>query len=684
MPYGKKYTLSAISKSGLTYTAEIWENGYAGGTVYTIPAGSNPFVLDCLASSDDPFQPILPTTLTIQADFTDFTGPLPDFITTDDKKYYVKLYANGTTYFVWQGFILMDTLTIPFTTGRNYINIICVDGLGILKSSPYAYTSAEINIAESITSIINNCLKAIGTPELFYINTAVNYYSDVQNTSLSHFSNTFIRPSVWMNNDFTMKSCYDVLETICISYGAQIFQSNGEWWVTSVNERASDTIRVFRTDSVLSADTLSTININRTIKPYQSDVNTPFYFINNSQSKTISKGFQSLQLTGDCDYPDNMVMNGNMVTSTSGVPDFFTRVIGSGGSFVLNSNTGISGATMISGTGSTDLTANSCGEVSTGDILEIGYQVKVPVIGKLQIEITVTFGIPYYYKKTATGTEWSTIAGFYEDDIDSTNMEVRTITTLPAPQQGNLGLKFRVEVGVLSEAFIANIKSTAKPTLTEKRILYNQTSGNQYKKEINVKLGIPFPVLSYSQSQALSTSAFGVSPAINFQRFGGSEVYSTLGNLLFSQLYNILYVPQVNMSLNAYNLFNQSGGYIIGILHNFGVEDTTGLVNVNSARFVLGACSIDFINNELNGTALQVSNAILTYTLVDNPTATPTPICKQYTNNTAANWVGAYVRCDGIAFGPVTLLPGQSVCARIYTPVLISGLSNLTMGINCV
>lgn len=683
MPYGKKYTLSAISKSGLTYTAEIWENGYTGGTVYTIPTGSSPFVLDCLASGDDPFQPILPTTLTIQADFTNFTGPLPDFITTDDKKYYVKLYANGTTYFVWQGFILMDTLTIPFTTGRNFINIICVDGLGILKSAPYAYTSTTINEGESITSIINNCLKSIGTPELFYINTVVNYYSDTQSTSSSHFRQTYILPSVWMNSDYTMKSCYDVLEAICTSYGAQIFQSGGEWWITSVNERASDSLRVFRTDSLLTADTLSTVNINRTIKPYQNDSVTPFYFINNSQNKTISKGYQSIELTGDITFPGNSIMNGNMATSSGGVPTSFTRTIGSGGTFVLNSNTGISGATMLAGSSNTDLTANSCGDVMLGDIIELGYQVKVPTVGKMQIEITVTFGVPYYFKKTATGTEWSTTPGFYEDNIDSTNMESRTITTLPAPQNGTLGIKFRVEVGVLSEAFIANIKRTAKPTFTEKRTLYNTSSGNQYKKSFNIKLGIPFQTSSTTQTQSLALSALGGSALINFQRFGGSDVYSTLGNLLFSQLYNILSVPQVNMSFNAYNLFNQSGGYIIGLLHNFAVQDPTSLVNVSSARFILGSCSFDFVNNELSGSALQISNAMLTYTLVDNPTATPTPICKQYTNNTGFNWTGSYIRCDGIAFGPVTLTPGQSVCARIYSPVTISG-SNLTMGINCV
>jgi hypothetical protein len=216
----------------------------------------------------------------------------------------------------------------------------------------------------------------------------------------------------------------------------------------------------------------------------------------------------------------------------------------------------------------------------------------------------VAYRFTYYYKKTATGTEWSTTAGFYEDNIDSTNMESRTITTLPAPQTGTLYFKFRVQNSVLSEAFIANIKRTAKPTFTEKRILYNTSSGNQYKKEFNTKIGLPFQTSSVTQIQSLVNLNLGGSPLTDFQRFGGSDVYSTLGNLLFSQLYNILYVPQVNMSFSAYNLLNQSGGYIIGILHNFGVEDPTGLVNVNSARFVLGACSIDFINNEDLSTSL--------------------------------------------------------------------------------
>ena len=127
--YGKKYTLSAAGKSGHTFTAEIWEKLYTGAT-YEINTSTNPFVLDCLASNDDPFQPVLPTTFTIRADFTEFTGPWPDFLSTDDRKYFVKFYASGTTYLLWQGFILMDTISLPFTTGRQIVDIICVDAIG--------------------------------------------------------------------------------------------------------------------------------------------------------------------------------------------------------------------------------------------------------------------------------------------------------------------------------------------------------------------------------------------------------------------------------------------------------------------------------------------------------------------------------------------------------------------------
>ncbi len=128
MAYGKKYTFTAISKSGLTYDAEIWENDYTG-SVYSVATGNSPFLLECLASGDDPFQPVLPTLFTIRADFTDFTGPYPDLVSTDDKKYYVRFSANGGTYFVWQGYVLMDSISIAFTTGRNFVDIICVDGL---------------------------------------------------------------------------------------------------------------------------------------------------------------------------------------------------------------------------------------------------------------------------------------------------------------------------------------------------------------------------------------------------------------------------------------------------------------------------------------------------------------------------------------------------------------------------
>ena len=365
MAYGKKYIFSAVSKSGLTYTAEMWENGYTGSE-YQVNSGMSPFVLTCAGSGDDPFQPILPTIFNIRADFSDFTGPYPDLVSTDDRKYYVRFYASGGTYFVWQGFVLMDSIAIQFTTGRNFVDIICVDGLGLLKTVPYQHTTSTINTSESLLQIIRNCLLNIAYPVTIYINSAINYYATAHSTAESYIRKTHVFPTSWTNNDFTFKSCYDVLQEICVAHGAQLYQSNGEWWITSVNERASDTLRVFRTDTTSATDTLSTISINRRITPYQSDVLTPYYFIENSQTKIIKKGFTSLEVVSELDYPQNTVDNGNMLLLTAGIPTNWSRTLGTGGTFVMTTVDGIYGAQITSGSTNTTLTALSCGVVNEG------------------------------------------------------------------------------------------------------------------------------------------------------------------------------------------------------------------------------------------------------------------------------------------------------------------------------
>jgi hypothetical protein len=618
--YGKKYTLSAISKSGLTYTCEIWEKAWTGA-VYPINTGANPFVLNCLASSDDPFQPILPTTFTISADFTDFTGPWPDFLTTDDRKYHVKFYAQGTTYLVWRGYILMDSLTIPFTTGRNFIDIYCVDGLGLLKSIPYLPSTGDINVNENLLKIINNCLQYLLYPGGYNINHAINYYTAAMVNTTSYLRQCYIIPNTWTTGQDTFATCYDVLETICTAHGAQFFQSGGEWWITSVNERASDTLRVFRTNEDLIADTLSTVNITRTIKPYINDTLTPFYFINNSQAKILAKGYQSIVITGDINYPENTIDNGSMLKLSGSYPANWTITLGSGGgSMIYNTSGTVPVWDLFAGSSATLAAANSCGYINQGDVINLSfiYQALGTSGIALEVEIKIDVGAGNNYKwKRVLGSDpswkYNFASGYYELTGSDGKQTTQTIETISAPASGTLYVTFKVS-SVLT-ASISNVKRTGS-IFYKKRIVFNQNSTSPYKKEAITKLGAAQPYLNTSQAQCLLTTSNNA--LVNFSRFSGGGTYSSMINLLLSQYYNIFYKPAINLSFTHYQLF--TGSVIIGLIQNFAVTDPPGNVSINTARFVPGACTIDYINNTISGTGLQISNTEIAFTQKDTYT----------------------------------------------------------------
>jgi hypothetical protein len=636
-PYGKKYTLSASGKSGHTFTAEIWEKEYTGAT-YEINTSTNPFVLDCLASGDDPFQPVLPTTFTIRADFTEFTGPWPDFLTTDDRKYHVRFYASGTSYLLWKGFILMDTISLPFTTGRQIVDIICVDALALLKSVNYLPGVPLLTSTETILQTINNCLAYLLYPGGYKLNFGVNYYTSTMYDTYNAMRQIYVTQCNWQNNSDAYLSCYDILEIIMTAFGAQLYQSGGEWWVTSVNERASDTLRVFQTDQNSVADTFYNKSIGYSILPYQSDSITPFYFINNEQTKILSKGFPVLEVNGDLSYCYNKLINGDFAklsnptgSAPDGTPDNWTTAIGTGGSVTGDIANGIRGLSLDSGTTNTTLISTPV-LIDEFDKVNLTFQAYKGNNSFLHIELKIDVGGGNFWKYgKAVGAEpaWlynpSAANGAYRYEVEaSATPQPVTIETVGAPASGTLEISFRVGFavgGAATQAFFANARLTFESLYT-KVALYNYSTASPYKKEVSVKLGAYTAlgaVVSRSQSQALlSATDAGL---VTWNRYGDATTYNTLAYLLLSQYYNIFSKPRVNLSFTQYNVFNQSGNYFIGLVNSFAVTDPSGTISVNAFKYILGACTIDYVQNTISGTGLQVSNAILPFTL--NITLTP-------------------------------------------------------------
>jgi hypothetical protein len=647
--YGKKYTLQAIGKSGLTFTAEIWEKGYTGGTVYPIGASVNPFVLDCLASGDDPFQPVLPTTFTIRADFTEFTGPWPDFLSTDDRKYHVRFYAQGTAYFIWQGFILMDNITLPFTTGRTIVDILCVDAIALLKSVNYLPGVPLLTSTESIVKTINNCLTYLLYPGGYKVNFAVNYYTSQLTEANNALRQMYVTQCNWQSGVSSYLNCYEILEIICTAFGAQIFQSGGEWWITSVNERASDTIRVFQTNQDTDPDTTFNKSINYTIQPYINDSVTPFYFVQNSQVKILTKGFPQVEVTGELSYCFNKLINGDFSKLTpygmpaiTGIPDNWTYTLESAiGKIERQTYRNITGLQLTGnvvspGTDPTQITSTGV-LIDQSDKVILSFDFAALTGGgspgwmNLQIYIDVGSGNTWRYtKKIGEDAKWlynpsNNDSPYRLEGTLTTDPQAISIESVPAPADGTLYIRFNGGgnvTGAFTEVFVANCIMTLQ-SLYSSRTIKNVINSNPYKKQIDVKLGNNyqdgFIGASRTQSQSLLTS--GNVALVNFYRYGTpATTYNTLANLLLSQAYNIVSKPQVNIQFSQYGLFNQSDNYVIGLVNNFAVSDPSGKISISGARFVLGACTIDYVNNTINGIGLQIANAVLTFSISETYT----------------------------------------------------------------
>lgn len=688
--YGKKYTLSAIGKSGHTFTAEIWEKAYSG-SVYSVGTGPEPFVMNCNASSDDQFEPILSTTFTIQADFTGFTGPLPDFTTTDDRKYHVKFYANGTSYLIWQGFILFDTLSLPFTTGRNFTTINCIDGLAMLKSIPYTPGNyGSVNVLETMQKIINNCLMNIYLPDGYTFNSAVNYYqSVVMSESTSTIRQLYLAPNILLKSQSTYSSCYEVLEKICISLGAQLYQHSGQWWLTSVNEKASDSIRVFTTNWKLVTDTISTKSIKYDIKPYQSDALTPFYFIDNGQVKILQKGFSQIEFTGNIKVPENNITNYNLQQLTNtGEPEGWTRSLGTGGAtYDRITVDGYLCQRITAGTSSSTLTAADAGRVQQNEEIDltIVYGASYTTLNDLLrifIKIDVGGGNYWTYRKNNDTPYWTynSATAFYGEPQNSDRINSLNIKTGAAPASGTLTVAFEVTSTGVVGLYLASLTRKGSYPISE-RVIYNQFAPNPYKKAVDLPIGLPYPYNGINQNQSVYT-ATNYTALTDVYRYGASStLYTNLGTLLFNQYFNCISQNQINMQFSQYNIFNTTE--FLGLLNTMAITDPSSTLLVNANRYIFGASQFNFISNTIEATALQIRNAVLSYTLVDpaDPAASA-PTCKRYTNSSGGNWVGGYQQCNGTWVYGVTLTPGQYVCARIFTPFTTSG-SPLTAGIDC-
>lgn len=638
MSYGKAYTITVASKNetaSIIYTVEIWERDFAGYEA-AFDAANSPLTGQVLSNSDDPTEVIIASTITLLIDTTDFTGTLPDFITFDNRKYWVKVYANNPTYYMWQGFMLNQGVSYPFITGRVFLQIVCVDGLAILSDIPYVPSVSDINIVEDLSTTITNCLNQIQLPDGYNINYLAQIYNSGMNTNISVFKQCYLATRNYLNSDLTYKSCYEILEMIAQAFCCQVYQSNGEWWVANLNDRSVDYIDFFQTTNANGVETKTNRGKMREIKPYVDVSTTPWYFQEASQTKLARMGYPTLEFIHNIGFSAQSIDNGTMDTLSGSFPANWSKSLTGS---VTGTSLGPHNAILmaVTGGGPTQTPARafpiSVSGVYIGNVINLTFWIdgNVPpssTIPKCKVSIIIQGpapGFDSYSLNSDNDWEHNTTALYSVFGRTSGAYESISITTPIAPISGQVIIQFETVFFDTLDCTIANVvMNFSSSAYSYQKITSKVYIGSNYKKTTEIFIGAQSNNDVSGNGTLLDASGAAL---ISWFRSGVTEGYNSLMRLIAQQYTNVLCKAQINFSMTARGLYDnrfevgpvlKRRDHIIGLADVATVQDsTTNSLSVDGKYYITGAMDINYTEDAMTGTLLETSNVDLTSIFTD-------------------------------------------------------------------
>lgn len=234
MAYGLKYILRyETERFGTDIRVLIYAKDYTGeATPKKIGAGH-------IQLSIDRDGQIKGSTLdfSIQAD-TDME--YASFFTLDNKAHRVELEFNhGVT---WTGYIVADQYSEPFIAPPYDVQVMCTDGLGLLKNETFALTGMV-----SRFEAIRYCIDKIGIALPYAIN--INIWEEHMNMAAHNMLDQLYFQAEILSD----KNCYEAIQTL-LPENCFINQANGYWMVERPTDRTLPRY-VFNADGTPSEET---------------------------------------------------------------------------------------------------------------------------------------------------------------------------------------------------------------------------------------------------------------------------------------------------------------------------------------------------------------------------------------------------------------------------------------------
>lgn len=629
MSYELKYTISQKLRDDSILQVRIYEDGYTvGGTVYEYDALD--ITLEPNSSGDEPLPAIISSQLNVSfvLPVEDSAVGFPDFLSFNDRKYYVKLYKDSDI--LWRGFLFNDYVGLPFTTGNIKVEMIAIDGLSFLEYAQFDYYGTDsINSTKRLIDIISETLYTIGFPDTTFVRTSCSYYAQgMLNRSNGQQYEPFAQTYQY-RRDFQGLTYYEVLNKIVESFGCILFQNNGEWQLYAINQIA-DATRYFTRYEIGSVAYVSDAGIlsrTTTIEPYNGD---NVHFINNSQLKIVRKGYPKIVLNHVFSYPDNFVHNGNF----KGYSDVFHPY---GWTISSSDSSPIDGQIVPDNNYSSNYVFLQCPiSVGTGKYSELrmGNLVSptayLPYItqpsfslsfeyesifvggGKLEVSITTSSSVTYYYN--AATEQWTTTQtyislptfgpGIFGSYSNTFNLYYPNVPTGVTIDGGYVRLIFRADVvgGLAQRLKVRSVKiNQSESNVKEVKVTRVISSENSNKKELNQPYGT-----FYNESYSSNIGTFyNSSNAIlkNWYRYGKTESFYYLQNLMARQYSNLL---NKNFATVEGDLGKSDDAFgIIYLDRKYLVEDSASSpLSYDGLKFIMNRSNVNQYYNKINSIQL--------------------------------------------------------------------------------
>jgi hypothetical protein len=558
MAYVLKYTISQKLRNDLLQIVKIYEENPLNSDVYTYEATS--VQIQPNSNEEDPIGGVISSQLNVSflistlEDYENF----PDLLNYNDVKYYVELVIGADT--KWKGWLFNDYINVQFTTGNQEVNIVCIDGLSFLK---YKFYDSFISINDNVRllDVIGTSLNFISYPNMTFIYACCSYYASTMFDRSDAAGDEPFKQAYQYRRDFINLDYYSILDNIVKGFGCRLFQANGDWYILPMNQMAT-TIYYTRyvVEDAPSNSGNGVLDNIVNIEPYNGD---NVYFVNNSQTKIVKKGYPNIVTEIPYEYAENYIHNGDLKqidlalfpvgwekneVGTGLVQVFLFPQIQFNRFNISSGNSGSASVSMGNNLLGYVYLPQMYGEEAT---LSFDFQGAM----RVYIEILVLIGSTYtsFYLKS-DGT-WTTVSSWIDvASTTGTSFDSKSITLPLGEQVTSAGT--RTMQGYVNCSFLVINQGSNSNSATIMNFQLKQSSGNltqviitrsinnnQISKNIELKYGLIYPNLfTYKNDNYINrlTDISGTT-LTGWYRYGhAAESFPNLPQLIMRQYSNLL------------------------------------------------------------------------------------------------------------------------------------------------